>query len=86
MCQILYEPYKFLNIIVVSRLLPIADSSHLVCIRMQTLMVNHMAEAVDLLGIQFAFLLLKVGLKLADLVKDKHEMFLVLVHRITVDK
>ena len=86
MCQILYKPYKLLNIIIVSRLPPIADSSHLVCIHMQTPMVDHMAEAVDLLGVQFTFLLLEVQLELADLFKYECEMFLVLIYRITVDK
>jgi hypothetical protein len=86
MCQILYEPYKFLNIVVVSRLLPIADSRHLVCIRMQTPMVDHMAETVDLLGIKFALLLFEVELELVDLVEYKREMFLMLIHRVTVDE
>jgi hypothetical protein len=57
MGQILYEPYKLLNVIVVSRLLPVADSSHLVCICMQTPMVDHMAKTVDLLSIKFTLLL-----------------------------
>jgi hypothetical protein len=43
-----------------------------------------MAKAVDLLGIQFA-LLFEVELELADFFKYECEMFLVLVHRITVD-
>ena len=86
MCQILYEPYKLLNIIVVSRLPPVADSSHLICICMQTPMVDHMAETVDLLGIKFTLLLLEVELELADFVEYKHEMSLVLIYRITVDE
>jgi hypothetical protein len=86
MCQILYESYKFVNVIIISRLLPIADSAHLVCIRMQTLMVDHMAETVYLLGVKFTFLLFEVELELADLIKHKREMFLVLVYRITVHK
>jgi len=86
MCQILYEPYKFLNVIIFSRLPPIADLAHLVCIRMQTPMVNHMAETVYLFGIKFAFLFLEIELELADLLKYEREMFLVLVYRITVHK
>ena len=86
MCQILYEPYKLLNIIVVSRLLPVADSSHLICICMQTLMVDHMAETVDLLSIEFTLLLLEVELELVDFVEYKRKMFLVLIYRITVDE
>jgi hypothetical protein len=85
-CQILYKPYKLLNIIVVSRLPPIVDSSHLVCIHMQTPMINHMAKAVDLLSVQFALLLFEVELELVDFVEYKCEMFLVLVHRIAVDE
>jgi len=84
MCQILYETYKFLNVIIVSRLPPIADSAHLVCIHMQTPMVDHMAETVYLLGIKFTFLLFEVELELADLIKYEREMFLMLVLRITV--
>src|SRR5580693_7256141 len=86
MCQILYESYKFLNVIVISRLPPIADSAHLVCIRMQTPMVNHMTETVYLFGVKFAFLFLEIELELADLLKYKREMFLVLIYRITVHK
>ena len=84
MCQILYKTYKFLKVIIISRLPPIADSAHLVCIRMQTLMVDHMAETVYLLGIKFTFLLFEVELELADLIKYEREMFLVLVYRVTV--
>ena len=69
MCQILYETYKFLNVIIVSRLPPIVDLAHLVCIHMQTPMVDHMAEAVYLLSIKFTFLLFEVELELADFVK-----------------
>jgi hypothetical protein len=86
MCQILYKPYKLLNIIVVSRLPPVADPSHLVCIRMQTPMVDHMAETVNLLSIKFTLLLLEVELELADFIEYKHEMSLMLIYRITVDK
>ena len=86
MCQIPYETYKLLNVIVVSRLLPVADSSHLVCIRMQTPMVDHMAETVHLLSIKFTFLLLEVELELADFVEYKREMFLMLIYRVTVDE
>ena len=86
MCQILYEPYKLLNIIIVSRLLPVVDPSHLVCICMQTPIIDHMAETVDLLSIEFTLLLFEVELELADFVKYKCEMFLVLIHKITVDE
>src|SRR5580704_10529078 len=84
MCQILYESYKFLNIVIISRLLPIADSAHLVCICMQTPMVDHMAETVYLFSIKFTFLFLEIELELADLLKYEREMFLVLIYRITV--
>jgi hypothetical protein len=86
MCQILYEPYKLLNIIIVSRLSPVANLSHLVCICMQPSMVDHMAEAVYLLGIQLTFLLFEVELEFADFVKYEREMFLMLIHRVTVDE
>jgi len=84
MCQILYESYKFLNVIIISRLLPIVDSAHLVCIRMQTPMVDHMAETVHLFSVKFAFLFLEIELELADFLKYEREMFLMLVYRITV--
>ena len=84
MCQILYESYKFLNVIIISRLPPIVDSAHLVCIHMQTPMVDHMAETVYLFSIKFAFLFLEIELELADLLKYKRKMFLVLIYRITV--
>jgi hypothetical protein len=83
-CQILYESYKFLNVVIISRLPPIADSAHLVCIRMQTPMVDHMAKTVYLLGVKFTFLLFEVELELVDLLKYEREMFLVLIYRITV--
>ena len=86
MCQIPYETYKLLNVIVVSRLPPVADSTHLVCIHMQTPMVNHMAETVDLLGVKFTLLLLEVELELVDFVEYEHKMFLVLIYRVTVDE
>jgi hypothetical protein len=86
MCQILHKPYKLLNIIIVSRLPPIVDLSHLVCICMETSMVNHMADTVYLLGIQFTLLLFEVELELADLFKYECKMFLVLVYRVTVDE
>ena len=82
----MYETYKLLNVIVGSRLPPVADSSHLVCIHMQTPMVDHMAKTVHLLSIKFAFLLLEVELEHVDFVEYKCEMFLVLVYRVTVDE
>jgi len=84
MCQILYESYKFLNVIIISRLLPIADSAHLVCIHMQTPMVDHMTETVYPFGVKFTFLFFEIELELVDLLKYEREMFLVLVYRITV--
>jgi hypothetical protein len=45
-----------------------------------------MAETVHLLGVQFTLLLLEAELELVNLVKDKCEMFLMLIHRVTVDK
>jgi len=47
-------------------------------------MVDHMAETVYLIGIKFTFLLFEIELELADLLKYEHEMFLVLIYRITV--
>ena len=56
MCQILHEAKKSLDLVVVTRCLPLLYLRHLVAVGMKAVFVNHMTKTLYLLSVELTFL------------------------------
>jgi hypothetical protein len=83
MCQILYKSEELLHIVLVPWGTPFTDASHFVHVCMYTSIINDVAEAIHSFGVKIAFLFFQEKLRLAQLIKYKPEVFLMLSYGIT---
>src|ERR1700676_120643 len=59
MCQILHESKESLDLVVVTRCLPLSYPRHLVTVGVKAVFIDHMTETLYLFSEEFAFLCLK---------------------------
>ena len=86
MCQILHEAKKSLNLMVVTRCLPLSHSRHLVAVSVKAVLVNHMTKTLYLLRVELTFLCLKEQRVLSQFVKHQLQMLLVFFNRFAKHK
>ena len=86
MRQVLNETQKSLDIVVRPWTSPFAYAGHFVRSRVQSFIVDYMAETVDCLGIELTLLLFEVELVFSNFLKHEREMILMLLYGVTIDE
>ena len=83
MCQVLHEAKKSLDLVVVTRCLPLLYLCHLVAIGVKAMLVNQMTETLYLLSVELTFFCSKEQRMLSQFVKHQLQMLLVFFDRFT---
>ena len=86
MREVINESQKPLDIIVVSRLSPVANTSHLIEVCMQASMIDHMPETVYFLGIKIALLSFKIKLMFSNSFENELQVLFVLLNRVAINE
>ena len=60
LCQVLDKSNKSLYLVQVVRLPPLTYPRHLICVCMDTMLINHVPKAIELFCVQVAFFTLKI--------------------------
>ena len=81
MCQILHEAKKSLDLVVVTRCLPLSYSRHLVAVGMKAVLVDHMTKTLYLLSIELTLFCSKEQRVLLQFVKHQLQMLLMYFDR-----
>ena len=64
LCQVLDESNKSLYLVQVARLPPLAYPCHFICVCVDTTLIDHMPEAIELFCVQVAFFTLEIEFRL----------------------
>jgi len=64
LCQVLDKSNKSLYLVQVARLPPLAYPRHFICVCVDTMLIDHVPEAIKLFCVQVAFFTLKIEFRL----------------------
>ena len=81
MCQVLHEAKKSLDLVLVTRCLPLSYLRHLVAVGVKAVLVDHMTETLYLLSIELTLFCSKEQRVLSQFVKHQLQMLLVFFDR-----